>query len=244
MMTTQDAIDTGERIAQLIRARNPDAAYSLLAPILSGPLPFRLLDRIGAPVGLEALPQVNSFLDTIASHQTEGGWVVIASALRQQLDRDREGSFERCRRYVMDAAIWYATDILGERVPGPALVDDFKPVLKLLRPWRDDENAWVRRTAGVAAHFWAKRSRGDAEHLREARALLEFLAPVFEERDMNAVKGFGWALKTLGRNYPDLLTEWLVEEAPRRPRHRALMLRKALKFLPEAHRERVRAKVG
>jgi 3-methyladenine DNA glycosylase AlkD len=237
-MKAKEARALGEQIAAFVQAGQMDQAYDLLAPVLAERTPFRLLDLIGEAVGAKAVERVNAFLDRIAADKTEGGWVIIASALRQQLERDPAGAFVRCRAFVVAADIWYATDILGERVPGPALVADFEPALKLLAPWREDANAWVRRTVGVAAHFWAKRSRG--ERAAEAETLLAFLKPMFEEWDIMAVKGVGWGLKTLGRHYPDLVADWLVEQVVhRRRRHRALMLRKALKYLPDEQRAHV-----
>ena len=259
-MKAKEARELGERIAALVQAGQIAQAYALLAPVLAKRTPFRLLDRIGEVVGagpLEAARpelalspspllrmnsvegrsrRVNPFLDRIAADKTEGGWVVIASALGGQLDRDPEGAFARCREYIIAADVWYTTDILGERVPGPALVADFQPALDLLAPWREDANRWARRTVGVAVHFWAKRSRGAAEHTAQAEALLAFLEPMFEEWEMDAVKGVGWGLKTLGRHYPDLMADWLAQQVGRR--HRALMLRKALTYLSDEQRAR------
>jgi hypothetical protein len=215
----------GRHLAALVEGGRPQQAYSLLAPTLVGRTPFRLLDRIGAAVGRGPIPETNAFLERIAAERTEGGWVVIASALGAQLDRDLDGAFARCRESVIAADVWYGTDILGERMPGPALVSDFDAALSLLAPWRADGNRWVRRTVGVAAHFWAKRSRGAPELAARAQGLLAFLAPMFEERNLDAVKGVGWGLKTLGRHYPDLVADWLAGQAGRHPR--ALMLRKA-----------------
>ncbi len=90
---------------------------------------------------------------------------------------------------------WYVPDILGERVPGPALVANFGPSLELLVPWRKDDNRWVRRAAGVSVHFWAKRSRGAAELGDKAKKLLNFLKPLFEDWNIDAVKGIGWLCK-------------------------------------------------
>jgi hypothetical protein len=179
-------------------------------------------------------------LAEIAAGRTEGGWVVIGSALRQQLDRDLAGAFARCRAYVVAANVWYGADILGERVPGPALVSSFEPALVQLGPWRPDGNRWVRRAVGVAVHFWAKRSRGAPELRPQAEALLAFLDPMFSEWEMDAAKGVGWGLKTLGRTYPNLVADWLVEQTVHRGRrHRALMLRKATAYLPDDQRARV-----
>jgi hypothetical protein len=238
-MNTPQARALGRRIAQVIATGEIERAHNLLAPVLAERTPFPLLGLIGEAVGAEALDEVNAFLDRIASERTEGGWVVIGKALGQQLDRDLAGVFDRCRAYVIAGNIWYCTDILAERVPGPALVAHFEPALNLLIPWSADDSAWVRRAVGVAVHFWAKRSRGLSELRSQAEALLSLLAPMFEEWEMDAVKGVGWGLKTLGRHYPDLVADWLAEEiVPNERRHRALMLRKALTYLSEEQRAR------
>ena len=239
-MKTKEARELGKRIAALVQAGQPDEAYALLSPVLAERTPFRLLDRIGEAVGVGPLEAANDFLERIASDKTEGGWVVIASTLRAQLDRDPVGAFARCREYIIAADVWYAADILGERVPGPALVADFQPALDLLAPWREDDNRWVRRTVGVSVHFWTKRSRGAVEYVAQAEALLAFLEPMFEEWEMDAVKGVGWGLKTLGRHYPDLVADWVAQQVVQR-RHRALMLRKALTYLSEEQRARATA---
>jgi hypothetical protein len=161
-----------------------------------------------------------------------GGWVVIASALGRCFDRDLAGALARCREYVVCAGVWYGTDILGERAPGPALVANLAPVLALLSPWRADPNRWVRQTVGVSVHLWANRSLRRLEYRPGAEALLDLLSPLFEERDSDAIKGVGWGLKTLGRFYPDLVAGRLEEELRRQRGPRALMLHKARTYLP------------
>ena len=238
-MKEHEAEELGQRIAALVRGGQTAQAYTLLAPVLAARTPFPISGRIGAAIGVEPLPAVNAFLDKIAGYKTEGGWVVIASALGQQLDRDPAGAFDRCRKYVIAANVWYTPDILGERVPGPALLADFPEALSLLDPWRQDANRWVRRAVGVAVHFWAKRSLGKPGTNVQAQKLLDFLEPMFEEQDLDAVKGVGWGLKTLGRYYPDLASDWLAQVVRYRKRYRALMLRKALTYLPVKQRTRI-----
>ena len=238
-MKAREASELGARIGALVQSGQVPQAYGLLAPVLAERTPFPLLGRIGEAAGAGPPGMVNAFLDHVAAAGTEGGWVVIGSALRRQLDRDLETAFARCRTYIVAAQVWYATDILAERVPGPALVAGFQPSLALLAPWREDPSRWVRRAVGVSVHFWAKRSRGAAERTPQAEALLALLEPMFEEWDVDAVKGVGWGLKTLGRYYPDLVAGWLAEQVVhRRRRHRALMLRKALTYLPDEQRAR------
>jgi len=239
-MRAREARELGERVATLVQTGQPDAAYALLAPVLAERTPFAMLGRIGEAIGAGPLDVVNAFLERIAAAGTEGGWVVIGNALGQQLERDLTGAFARCRGFIVAGDVWYAVDILAERVPGPALGAHFRPSLDLLAPWREDDNHWVRRAVGVGVHFWAKRSRGAAERVSQAEALLALLEPMFEEWDMDAVKGVGWGLKTLGRHYPDLVADWLARQIMDRQRHhRALMLRKALTYLSDEQRARV-----
>jgi 3-methyladenine DNA glycosylase AlkD len=130
------------------------------------------------------------------------------------------------------ADVWHATDAIGERVAGQALLVDFSKALAQLESWRAEPSAWLRRAIGVAAHFYVKRER---EAVAQAASLLCLLAPLFEECDTTAVKGIGWGLKTIGKHHPALLQDWLRDQlADRTPRR--LMLRKAVTYLPAAAR--------
>jgi len=230
---THEARELGRRIATLVQAGEMEEASAILRPILANPLAFRLLDQIGAPLGTLPFETTDPFFDWLSRLKAEGAWVVIASALRQKISGDLPGAMERARRYIILADIWYATDIFGERVPGPALVSNFQPALDKLGPWREDPNRWVRRSVGVAIHFWAKRTRDSAGSHAQTETLLEFLSPVFKERDDDAVKGFGWGLKTLGRYHPDQVGGWLENQAAHYGRPaRELMLQKTLTYLP------------
>ena len=236
-MKAAEAREFGTRLASLVETGKMNEACNLLAPLLSERIPFPALGRIGEILGKKPRKAVNAFLDEIAAGKSMGGWVLIGSALGQQLADDLVGTLARCRRYVAQAGVWYAADIFGERVPGPALVSDFERALHLLGPWRGDRNRWVRRAVGVAVHFWAKRSRGADELRPRAKDLLGFLEPMFSEWEIDAAKGVGWGLKTIGKYYPDLLAVWLPGQLGRR--HRALMLRKALRYLPPDVRQAV-----
>jgi hypothetical protein len=227
-------------VAEEVIAGELHRAYQQLAPTLTKRTPFAKLGIIGEAIGTGPAQQVYDFLDLIAEEKTQGGWVVIGHALACHWDRDPQSVFEQCRRFILAAQVWYATDTLAERVPGPALVKDFDIALALLDPWRFDPDRWVRRAVGVAVHFWAKRSRGEVERSQQAASLLKFLEPNFAEWDMNAVKGIAWGLKTLGRQYPDLMANWLAQQvANPDSRYRSHTLRKALLFLDEEQRTRV-----
>ena len=211
-MKAREAREIGVRLASMVNLQHFEEACDLLNSVLLERTPFRLLDAIGAQVGSETPDTVTIFLDQVAAQRTMGGWVIIASALRQQLILNLPGAFHRCHQYVIAADIWYATDTFGERVPGPALVANLEPSLILLAPWREDPNHWIRRMVGVAVHSWAKHAHGATRYQPRASVLLDFLAPMYTEGNVDAIKGVGWGLKTLGKYYPDLVADWLVQQ--------------------------------
>lgn len=230
----------GVQTRDLLVAGEPDAARCLIEPLLSQRIPFRLLDVIARQVGAAEFTYLDPYLDQIAGGRSIGGWVLIGTSLQAHLSDDLHGAIRRCRDYIIQGDVWYACDSLGERLPGPALVEDIYPALSELEAWRVDANFWSRRAVGVAVHWWAKRAHGDPAKLADARQLLAFLAPMLEERQPDAAGGVGWGLKTLGRYYPDLLADWLAGQLILNGQPaRAVVLRKATKYLPPELRLRV-----
>ncbi len=236
-MKISEARTISERLIEQVSNGEFEAALHLLNPILADRTPFSALNKIGESLTDCPLDYVYTFLDRLAVEEYMGGWVVIGSALGAQLGRDINGALYRCRKYIIDADTWYGADILGERVPGPALLSDFKNTINILTPWRSDSNRWVRRAVGVSTHYWAKKSKGSDQSTQTAIVLLGFMTPMFTEWEMDAVKGVGWGLKTLGKFYPDILTKWLVEIlSDQQLRYRAIMLRKSISYLPESNK--------
>jgi len=229
MITTKQAKELGTRIAERLEQGDAESGYEMLEPLLHQRIPFAMLDRVAREFGQAAFGELDAFLDLVSHSETIGSWALIGTALVQHLDDDLVGALERERMYAILGGLWYAADAMGERTAGQALVNHFDETLKSFAVWRADENSWVRRSIGVGVHVWAKRTRG-AEAL-QARRLLQFLEPLWGESEMDAVKGVGWGLKTIGRYYPDLMSEWL-EKQRTRP-HRALMMRKATTYLNE-----------
>ena len=242
-MRVKEARRIGKQVATLVHNGYPHAAYQLLVPTLAERTRFPMLEQIGEPIGAGPIDSTNAFLEIAVQGKTEGGWVVIGTALREQLGRDMPGAVDRARDAIMAAQVWYASDIIGERVPGQALVENFDATLEQLNPWRWDSCSWVRRSVGVAVHMWTKRSRGEDDLQPRAETLMDFLEPLMPDWDMDAVKGTGWGLKTLGKYYPEALTDWLVERLPEQPRMRAIVQRKAMTYLSEEQRKRVSGQV-
>jgi len=230
----KEARGFGNEIALEINKGDSPNAYKIIFPYLNDRNPFRLLDLVGTTLANCSPSDVYSFLDVIAETGSEGGWVVVASALHALQRAETSEIFYRSREYIKQADISYACDIFGERVCGPALLSDFDQTKNFLSTWRSDSNPWIRRSIGVAVHFWAKRTKGDVNHYNDARILLDFINPLLEEKDMRAAKGVGWGLKTIGRYYPQIAYEWLTNALIIKKRHPlSIIKRKALTYLSE-----------
>jgi hypothetical protein len=235
-MRAHAADELGSQIADLVQAGRPDEACAALRPTLASRTPFRMLDRIGTAAGIAPFPLLCPALEGIAADRSQGGWVVIGAALAQHLGQDLAETLSRCRDFIVAADRWYAADTLGERVPGSALAAHATRTLPLLAPWCQDRSRWVRRAVGVAVHLRAKRSRGQAALQPTARALATFLEPMLEESNVDAAKGVGRGLKTLGKFYPDVIAPWLEGQLAQGRRPRAVVLRKVVTHLPDRQR--------
>ena len=236
--STSEARELGKLIASEVSFHQPTEAYTHLAPVLAERTPFRLLDLIGEGLAKCPVVKLDPFLDVISVQATIGGWTVIASVLRARISADLPGVLERTHGFIIQADTWYACDCFGERVLGQAMVDQFQAALRLLSSWRKDENRWVRRALGVAGHLWAKRAKGVDEYHVEVEELLAFYCSMLEERQIDAAKGVGWALKTLGRYYPEAVSNFLHKNNYRSIA--PVIRRKALKFLPEKMKAQLR----
>jgi hypothetical protein len=233
-MNSIEARKVGEELGRLLCEGDITHAVQVLDPILATKTPFHMLDRIASTIWHETghayLDSLDTFSNLLRDGRSMGGWVIIAGILNSLTGEDLAGALHRTKAMIISADVWYATDILGERVPGPSLVEKFEQTLRLLSPWRMDDTPWVRRTVGVAIHFWAKRCRTDPV---KAQQLMTFLEPMLVEQQIEAIKGVGWGLKTLGRYYPQHLTAWFerwLTENESRPR--SLLIRKAITYLP------------
>jgi hypothetical protein len=241
-MKVSEARKLGQAVGKtLCEKGRPVAAMKRLQPVLESRIPFPTLECIGESIVAERpnAQSLTAMLNAIAATRAMGGWVIIASVLRQQLSNSPGRALAECRRFVIDADVWYGADIFGERGPGTALLSDFDAALARLAEWRDDPNRWVRRALGAGAHHWAKRAVATPGYAIQAKAMLRFLEPLVEEQDTDAIKGIGWGLKTLGKHHPDLVAAWLADLRGRPGSQiRGLMLRKAVTYLDPARRIR------
>lgn len=96
-------------------------------------------------------------MDVIIDYEAIEGFVIVGQALISLLENEFEQVIWKSREYIVKGDKWYVYDIIGERSLGYALVDHFDETLPWFKWFLKDENKWVRRSVGVAIHFFGKR---------------------------------------------------------------------------------------
>lgn len=233
-MKIQTARNIGKEIAYLLDDGKQEQAFRTLEPYLLQKIPFTHTGEIGRVIGVNAACPIEPFLQKVAATGAMGGWPIIGMALQTQIIDNATETLNTCRDFIIQGDTWYSTDILGERVPGPALLDDFDQTIQVLHIWRTDTHRWVRRAIGVTVHVWCKRTKGEPKKTAQAKQILELLQSLFGEQERDAVKGIGWGIKSMGKIYPELVSDWLINSIyPLEIKYRATMLNKAVEKLPD-----------
>ncbi|MCB9794808.1 MAG: hypothetical protein H6741_19045 [Alphaproteobacteria bacterium] len=197
-----------------------------------------MLEKVAQAIAEEGLSDdaLRQGLLALAATEEEAAWVIIGEALGT-LGGSWGPRLELGSEVIAGAGVWTASDIIGERVAGVCLMDDLHEALGLLTPWRDNASPWVRRALGAGVHRWAKR-RAPEEEGELVCGVLSFLAPVAGEADPEALRGLGWGVKTIARFHPGLVMDWLLARREEGVALRALMVSKALTYMPEDIRRR------
>ncbi|MBU7013388.1 MAG: DNA alkylation repair protein, partial [Theionarchaea archaeon] len=218
-----------------------DVALDALKPILDEKCPFSRLDLLGKQIGqlgVNEHKKLFAAFDEIIRYNTMGSYVVVSQALIWFLPSHLESVMRKSKEYIIRGDTWYVCDIIGERSLGHAVVNHFDEMLPWLERYLDDENRWVKRSMGVAIHFFSKRVVDQPE---KTRKLLDALEPHITEKQVDVVKGIGWGLKTIGKHHPDLLVTFLESQGEKKDRISRLLIRKAVKYLESEKKKEMEA---
>lgn len=113
------------------------------------------------------------------------------------------------------------------------MVEYFDKTLPYLTEFLNDENNLVKRSVGVAMHFFSKRVLDEPD---KTKRLLTLVEPDMEAKQGDVIKGIGWGLKTIGRHHPDLLIQFLRKQIKLKKKISRVMLRKALTYIDQDKR--------
>lgn len=136
-------------------------------------------------------------------------------------------------RLLRESGTWALVDVLAARVVG-ALADRYPDeVGVVLDRWAVDPDFWVRRSALLAHLLPLRRGTTDWDtFVRHADLMLG-------DREFFVAKAVGWVLRESGRRHPELVLAYLE---PRVEQMESVTVREALKPLPIADQQRLRAR--
>lgn len=237
-MKKKEVEELAQKVNLSIEANNIQNAYAILEPILLVKTPFRYLDIIGESIGVNCpnrLEAYLSFWDEVSKNREMGGYVVVGQALIALLRTNPSLCFRKAVEYLIEGDEWYVCDIIGERVMGHALTNYYESTFDLFDELVNHDNPWVRRSVGVAVHYFAKRCR---EEEKKAIELMNLLEPQLLEKDLKVIKGIGWGLKTIGRYYPKSLTDYVIEQIKIK-KISGVIIRKCTTYLPEEYKTEI-----
>jgi len=226
-----------EKVVSFISTGNNTSTIQILKPLLNTKYPFPKLDLLGKEISQSSTGEPDNFLkilDEIVDYNVMGGFVVVGQALIPLLENDFEKVMTKSREYIVKGDKWYVCNIIGERSLGQALVKYFDKTLPWFEHFLKDENKWVKRSVGVAIHFFSKRVLTEPD---KTKKLLNLIEPNIEEKQTDVVKGIGWGLKTIGRYHPDILVQFLKKQLKAKKRISKLMMNKAMTYLDKDEKE-------
>ena len=194
---------------QQLEGRRLDAFMDLLErDVLSRKIRFPLLEWLTLE-WLNVLPgerQVE-IAERIVGVKAIGSYVMAGVILRERLPYDFGNAMRKARDFIISGDKWYACDIIGERVPGYALLTMPKQALPELARMARHPDKWIVRSVGVAAHLAVKWGLSPDY----AEKTFQLLLNLAGSTDFHTGKGVGWGAKTIARFHPGMVRTYLPE---------------------------------
>jgi len=134
-------------------------------------------------------------------------------------------------RLLRTSRTWALVDALCTGVVAELLARE-PSVADTLDRWARDDDFWIRRASLLSLLPALRRGVGDTERFGR------YADPMLDEKEFFIRKAIGWVLRETARKDPAFVIEWL---SPRIERASGVTVREAVKYLPEADRERLLA---
>jgi 3-methyladenine DNA glycosylase AlkD len=138
--------------------------------------------------------------------------------------------------YIYD---WNTCDWFCVKVLGPLAELEGEPCARAISAWRNSENLWQRRAAGVAFVNLAK--KGTAHFPGFSEMLLETCAALLQSQERFSQTGAGWVLRELSLTEPQRAAAFIQAHLQNFSREALL---KAIPKLPEEAQEHLKKQAG
>lgn len=201
--------DINPLLERSIEVYNQQGVAALIAnfhaSILAHKVKFPLLEYCAKTLFVKVTPQDQiTFCDAVCVQKTEGGNVILGIIMQLRLPIAYEEAIQKTHEYIADANDWYVSDIIGERVWGVALLQQFDLMIKTFEKLSSDQSNWVVRSLGAGAHYAVKKGLGK----KEVEQVFLLLMKMVNTNDRQIKQGVGWAAKTTAKFHPDLIEKY------------------------------------
>ncbi len=147
--------------------------------------------------------QIGDLLKKLAAAKREACYPVIGKLLQIQLKNEIVGSFSHAIDHIIEGDVWYACDIISERVFGEGLLEDFEVSYQQLLKMGNHDNMWIQRSIGIASHYATKKNLPKDQ----VEKLLFLMLDHGHKTQLYIKKGIGWPAKTIAKFHPDLISK-------------------------------------
>ncbi len=141
--------------------------------------------------------------DEIVALDEIGSYVLAGMILQCMLPGHYNKAMKKAMDYIVLGNEWYVCDIIGERVMGHALLQYPDQTLPVLQKLATNEDKWLVRCIGVAAHYAIKKGLKK----QYVAGMFELLLSLSNATEFHTKKGIGWAAKTTAKFHPDIITQ-------------------------------------
>lgn len=145
--------------------------------------------------------QIEDLIGKLGATKLESSYPIIGKLLQLQLNDDTSATFNKAIDHIIRADVWYACDIISERVFGEGALRNFEASHDHFLKMGDHDNIWIQRSIGIASHYATKKGLPKAA---TERLFLLMLRHGYKT-SLYIKKGIGWPAKTIARFHPDLI---------------------------------------
>ena len=197
-----DIIRIGNEVLEELKAGQKSFLAELEKKVLSKKVKFPILEHL-ALMFYENIPtnQLFHFCDKIIDMDYEGGYPLVGKCLQFHLEKDLDFCFDKAVNYILRGNVWYACDLISERVFGHGMLVDFQRSFPKAKNLTKHESDWIGRGIGVATHYAVKKKLPKAD----VEKLLELALSESSRKEFHVKRGVGWGAKTIAKFHPDLI---------------------------------------
>jgi hypothetical protein len=176
--------------------------------ILKQKIRFPVLEYF-AELLFEIIPNKHlyKFLDKLIALDEIGSYTIAGKLLQLNLKNDFSGSHKKANEYILQGNVWYACDMISERVLGVMLLNHAEETITINKKQIAGENFWLIRSVGVATHLATKWGLPKKYAIQQ----FELLLGKANVTDYHATTGIGWAAKTIAKFHPDIIKQFEKE---------------------------------